>query len=67
MSDEKFDSYNVTFVFDYSAITTTVLALHPDAAPDLAADQLNQDLGLPFTTLDTAQDIVVELLDTDAL
>lgn len=46
MSDEEvFNSYNVQFVFAYSIITATVFALHEDAAPDIAAAIVYEDLG----------------------
>lgn len=61
------NSYQVTFVFDYATISTTVFALHEDAAPDLAASQLADDVGLASSLLDRANDISVELLDEDVL
>lgn len=67
MSDETFDSYNVTFVFDFATVTTTVFALHPDAAPGLAIDLIHNDLLIPKTLLENANDVVVELLDRNVL
>ena len=57
------NSYQVTFVFDYATISTTVFAMHEDACADLAADLINNDLGISVSLLDGAQDIVVEMLD----
>jgi hypothetical protein len=63
--DEVWNSYNVTFVFDYVTISTTVMALHEDAAPELAADTIYKDIG--FSELSSflagAEDVVVELID----
>lgn len=67
MSDETFDSYNVTFVFDFATVTTTVFALHPDAAPGLAIDLLHEDLLIPKTLLESAEEVQVELLDRSVL
>lgn len=67
MNDETFDSYDVTFVFDYATITTTVFALHRDVAPAMAADQLHQDLGVSYELLATAEDVAVSLLDRNVL
>jgi len=66
---EVWNSYNVQFVFDYTVITTCVFALHEDAAPDLAADQIYNDLGYSSLSsfLSRAQEINVELLDKDVL
>ena len=57
------NSYQVTFVFEYATISTTVFAMHEDACPDMAADILISDIGITSSVLDRAQDIVVELLD----
>jgi hypothetical protein len=64
---EVWNSYDVKFVFDYAIISCCVFALHEDAAPDLAADLICNDLGLNGMLLDQAQDIVVNLLDEDVL
>lgn len=61
------NSYNVQFVFDYTIISTCVFAMHEDACPDMAADQICTDLGISIELLDRAHDIVVELLDEDVL
>lgn len=61
------NSYNVQFVFDYTVITTTVFAMHPDAAPDMAADFICTDLGIPSELLNEAQNIIVDLIDEDVL
>ena len=68
MSDTMtWNSYRVTFVFDYTTISTCVFALHEDAAPDLAYDMVVQDLGINGGMLDYAEDIMVELLDENVL
>lgn len=64
---EVWNSYDVKFIFDYSVISTCVFALHEDAAPDLAADQICLDLGLNLSLFDQASDIEVTLLDEDVL
>ena len=64
---ETWNSYNVQFVFDYAIISCCVFALHEDAAPGMAAEQICSDLGLNGMLLDEAQDIVVTLLDEDVL
>jgi hypothetical protein len=61
------NSYDVTFVFDYTTISTCVFAMHEDACADMAADIISTDLGIPITLFDSAQDIVIELLDEDVL
>ena len=68
MSDTMtWNSYRVTFVFDYTTISTCIFALHEDAAPDLAYDFIREDLGISGGLLDNAQDIEVELLDENVL
>jgi len=67
MSDETFDSYNVTFVFDFSTVTTTVFALHSDAAPAIAMDMLRDDLLIPNAILQNANEITIQLLDHNVL
>jgi hypothetical protein len=64
---EVWNSYDVKFIFDFTVISTCVFALHEDAAPDLAADQICNDLGLNGLLLDEASDIEVTLLDEDVL
>jgi len=64
---ETWNSYTVRFVFDYAVVTTTVFALHEDAAPDIAADLIAADLGMRLEVFDSAQDIEVELVDSDVL
>jgi hypothetical protein len=64
---ETFNSYTVTFVFDYTTITTTVFAMHKDACEALAIDLIKSDTGLPEDIFDTAQDVIIELIDEDVL
>jgi hypothetical protein len=68
--DEVWNSYSVRFVFDNTTITTTVMALHEDAAEYLAADVIYEDLG--FSDLSTflhsegrLNEIEVELVDVN--
>jgi len=61
------NSYQVTFVFEYATISTYVFAMHEDAAPDLAALFIADELGIGVELLDQAQDISVELIDEDVL
>jgi hypothetical protein len=66
---EVFNSYNVTFVFDNTSVTTTVFAMSDEAAIYLAAVSAHEDLelvGVRIFLLNT-QDITVELLDEDVL
>jgi hypothetical protein len=70
MSDkEVFNSYSVQYVFDYSIITATVFALHEDAAPDIAAGMIYEDLGFSNLSsfLNVAQEVNVELVDRAVL
>jgi len=62
---EIVNSYKVTFVFDYTIISTTVLAVHEDACADIAAGMIYGELGLSqlSSLLYSAQDIVVELVE----
>jgi len=62
--DMATNSYTVSFVFDYTTITTTVSAINEDAAPDIAASLIMDDLGVSAELLDRAQDISVLLVDT---
>lgn len=67
---EVFNSYNVTFVFDNTSVTTTVFAMSEEAAISLATDCAHQDLGLlgvSIFLLRGTQDIIVELLNEDVL
>jgi len=64
---EVWNSYTVRFVFDYAVVTTTVFALHEEAAPGVAADLIAADLGMRLEVFDSAQDIEVELVDSDVL
>jgi hypothetical protein len=63
------NSYKVTFVFDYTTITTNVFAMHQDACADMAADIIYGDMGLSnlSSLLNSAQDIEVELIDENVL
>ena len=61
------NAYKVTFVFEYATISTFVFAMHEDAAPDLAALFIADELGIGVELLDQAQDISVELMDEDVL
>lgn len=63
------NSYKVTFVFDYTTISTCVFAMHEDACVDMAVDQIYHDLGYSnlSSLFDSAQDIEIELLDEDVL
>ena len=61
------NSYQVTFVFDYSTVSTCVFSMSEDAAIDIATDMILEDLRISLELMDTAQDIVVELLDENVL
>jgi hypothetical protein len=62
--DMATNSYTVSFLFDHTLITTTVFVMHEDAAPDIAAESIMDDLGVSAELLDRAQDISVLLVDT---
>jgi hypothetical protein len=66
---ETMNSYKITFVFDYTTISTCIFAMNEDAAIDMAADYIYDDLGYSnlSSILNGAQDITVELLDEDVL
>ena len=63
---EPFSTYDVTFVFDSLTVSTTVMALHKDAAEALAIAQIEADYPLRFHFLPEAEDVRVTLLDADA-
>ena len=64
---EVFNSYKVTFVFDYTIISTTVFAMHEDACEAIAIDYIKSDTGMPADIFEGSQDMMVELLDRDVL
>jgi hypothetical protein len=66
---EVFNSYNVTFVFNNTSVTTTVFATSDETAIYLAAVSAHEDLELVGVRifLVNTQDITVELLDEDVL
>jgi len=61
----SFNTYNVTFIFPYLTVGTTVMAMHEDAAETLAVAQIEADFPLR-RFLSEAEDVCVELLDADA-
>jgi len=63
---DTFSTYNVTFIFDYLTVGTTVMALHEDAAEALAIAQIETDYPLRAGFLSEAEDVRVTLLDADA-
>lgn len=64
---EVFNSYKVTFVFNYTLISTTVFAMHEDACEAIAIDFIKSDTGMPEDFFEGSQDLMVELLDRDVL
>ena len=66
---DTMNSYKVTFVFDYTTISTCIFAMNEDAAIDMAAYQIYDDLGYSnlSSILNGPQDITVELLDENVL
>lgn len=70
---EVFNSYKVTFVFDYMTISTCVFAMSEEVAEvfgkDAILDEFYQVPGVNSVLLnnflDLSQDIMVELLDED--
>ena len=64
---EVFNSYKVTFVFDYTIISTTVFAMHEDACEAIAIDYIKSDTGMPEDIFERSQDMMVELLERDVL
>ena len=63
------NSYNVTFVFDYTVMTTTVIAKDKEDCADIAANLIYADLGLSglSSLLDSAREIEVELFEENVL
>jgi hypothetical protein len=61
--------YKVTFVFDYTTISTNVISPDEDSCPDVASDMVYEDLGYSnlSSLLNNAQDIVVELVEENVL
>lgn len=63
MEQEVWNSYTVQFALDYTIITTTVFALHEDAAEDIAIDAIHDETGIERKVLKSACDVTVELID----
>lgn len=63
--DPPVNTYNVTLVDDYVTITTTVMAMSPEAAEAMGVDQVNEELGTAFP-LDRFT-VEAVLLDEDVL
>jgi hypothetical protein len=63
------NTYKVTFVFDHTTISTNIMARNEEAAPDIGADMVYEDLGYSnlSSILNIARDIVVELLEENVL
>lgn len=61
------NTYNVTFVFDFTTITTTLMALSDEVAAVMAVDYIKSDTGIPEDIFEQAQDVKVELLDVNVL
>jgi hypothetical protein len=61
--------YKVTFVFDYTTISTNVISPDEDSCSDIASDMVYEDLGYSnlSSLLNNAQDIVVELVEENVL
>lgn len=59
----------MTFVFDYTTITTTVIAKDEDACADIAGNLVYGDLGLSnlSSLLISAREIEVELFEENVL
>lgn len=64
--DNTFHTYHVTLVFDYSIITTTVVALDPDDATKLAINLLHGEFLIPKQILMDADEITVKLLKEES-
>lgn len=54
-------AYTVTFVWDYATMTTTVSAEDKDSAFGAAIDLIHSQYGLPWSLLQSADDVLVEL------
>ena len=65
--DTTLNTYNVTFVLDDLTMTTTIMAMNEDVAPEIAHEQLAYDYPQVAALVDQAWDISVELLDTNVL
>ena len=66
---DKYNSYNVTYVFDDMSIITTVFAMNEEVAIPMAADLIYQSLGFSELSsfLSRTQEVFTELLDEDVL
>lgn len=66
---DKFNAYQVTFVFYHTTISTRIIAPNEYEATDVASDMVYEDLGYSnlSSLLNNAQDIVVELVERDVL
>jgi hypothetical protein len=66
---DKYNSYNVTYVFDNVSIVTTVFATDKDVAVLTAYENVYDSLN--FSDLSSfllgAEDVLVDLLDEDVL
>jgi hypothetical protein len=64
---DVFNSYQVQFVFDYCVITSCVFAMSEEAAVDIAADTIVDNISMSPELFRDAQEINIELLDRDVL
>ena len=56
-------TYQVTFVFDYTTITTRIEASEEDRAEDVARIFVYQDLLVPKGIIDSANDVLIEEME----
>ena len=61
------NTYTVSFALDYMVISTTIMAMTDEVAPDMARDQLVHDYPEIAPLLAQAFDLSVELLDVSVL
>jgi len=64
---DVFNSYQVQFVFDYCIIISCVFAMSEEAAVDIAADTIIENISMSPELFRDAQEINIELLDRDVL
>ena len=61
------NTYTVSFSLDYLVISTTIMGMCEEVAPDMARDQIMQDYPEAAPLLEQAFEITVVLLDSDVL
>ena len=61
------NTYTVSFALDYLVISTTIMGMCEEVAPDMARDKIKQEKPEDFPLLEHANELDVELLDSEVL